>query len=710
MHLSGLIKNPRWMGAVFAMAWVAWAPAAVAATAMVAQHSFKCVDVPGASPNAGVGLQQWTCNGTPAQRFNFVATSDGFYQVSPESGAGLCLQSAALGSPVTQQACSSTANSQKWSVSQTADGTYQVKTRDGAGCLNLSGANSNDGAALITWACGTEANMRFQLDGFGTTEPLPHAGKVTTLVATHSGRCVDVSAGSTSPGSTLVQWACHGGINQDFQLVGTPDGFYQLKPRVSGLCLDSGSAANGTRVLQQTCGGASSQKWKVQQQAGGAFTVTTANGNSCLDIADISTADGAAVTVWECVGGANQAFHAPGLGGTQPPPPGDAGDVMLVLQGQSGANLFWEDGRYDTSFGHLWGPMLGLTGLSEEQLFFEATPAQYTENDNPRRHSIASATSTYTVPGSDGQWLNPSAPGAVLSDPTTWGNGVHGRAIISFLQQKATLIAADRPILLLRMHSEYDSTLSGSAVAHYPAANREAIRRWRQAAGRTAALMPVFYVPPPFLMGVQEGSLRTIRTAWAQDTQSTAMNAYWGVGNTSDSYDRNDLSHWTKESADQAALRLAVRLSRWLWEHGYTVNELSWLPTLGPRITEVRRVSGAGNQLDFVVQHDKGTDLIVPASPNLGAYVVMDNGTRRNVTSLVRLNATTLRATLNGNLTGTNSQVSLDYGLWTGFDGMGTHVTDNWHTLPRPAWAANVSHLGEVRMVLQRSEAPLQVR
>lgn len=383
---------------------------------------------------------------------------------------------------------------------------------------------------------------------------------------------------------------------------------------------------------------------------------------------------------------------------------------MIVLQGQSGANFFWEDGNYDTSFGHLWGPMLGLTGLAESQLRFEATPAQYTENDNPRRHSIASATSTYTVPGSDGQWLNPSSPGAVLSDPTTWGNGVHGRAMISFLQHRAAMIAADRPILLLRMHSEYDSTLSSSEVQYYPAANREAIRRWRQAAGRSAERMPVFYIPPPYVMRTQEGSLQTLRTAWAQDARNASMNAYWGVGNTSDSYDRNDLSHWTKESADQVALRLAVRLSRWLWEHKYTVNDLSWLPTLGPRITQVRRVTGAANKLDFVVQHDKGTDLIVPANPNLASYVVQDNGVRRHVTSLVRLNATTLRATLDGNLTGSNSQISLDYSLWTSFDGMGTHVTDNWHTLPRPSWAANVAHLGEVRMVLQRFEAPLQVQ
>lgn len=72
-----------------------------------------------------------------------------------------------------------------------------------------------------------------------------------------------------------------------------------------------------------------------------------------------------------------------------------------------------------------------------------------------------------TLPNEDGEWLNPAAPGAVQSDPTTWGNGVHGRAIISFLQQRATELAADRPLLLLRMHSEYDSTHGGTAAQYY---------------------------------------------------------------------------------------------------------------------------------------------------------------------------------------------------------------------------------------------------
>jgi len=38
----------------------------------VARHSGKCLDVPGASINDGVQLQQWDCNGSGAQAFRLV--------------------------------------------------------------------------------------------------------------------------------------------------------------------------------------------------------------------------------------------------------------------------------------------------------------------------------------------------------------------------------------------------------------------------------------------------------------------------------------------------------------------------------------------------------------------------------------------------------------------------------------------------------------
>lgn len=354
MSRDSLVERLRLLGLLTAAGLLLPATAG-AATTMVARHSGKCVDVPGASTSAGVGLQQWTCNTTAAQSFSFNATGDGFYRIGSGTNASLCLQAGSSnGAQVTQAACSTTSNAQKWSVSQGSDGAWQVKTQGGATCLNLSGNNANDGAALITWTCGADANMKFDLPGF--TLPLPYSGRTTTLVATHSNKCVDVPNASTAPGTGLLQWDCVAGApEQDFQFVGTSDGFYQVKPRNSGLCLDAGSATNGTIVRQQACGSATSQKWKVVSRGFGAYSITTANGASCLDIARISSDNGAELTVWQCGTGANQAFYASGLGGTTPPPPnGDPNNPPATVTANGNFQLY--AGRiYDPS-GNMFTP------------------------------------------------------------------------------------------------------------------------------------------------------------------------------------------------------------------------------------------------------------------------------------------------------------------------------------------------------------------
>ena len=41
--------------------------------AIVARHSGKCLDVPGASTTDGTRLQQWSCNNSAAQSFRLSA-------------------------------------------------------------------------------------------------------------------------------------------------------------------------------------------------------------------------------------------------------------------------------------------------------------------------------------------------------------------------------------------------------------------------------------------------------------------------------------------------------------------------------------------------------------------------------------------------------------------------------------------------------------
>lgn len=377
-----------------------------------------------------------------------------------------------------------------------------------------------------------------------------------------------------------------------------------------------------------------------------------------------------------------------------------------MLQGQSNAVLFWHGsdsgrGSYDTAFGHFHRPLLVLTGLAETQVNFVAD--RYGET----AHSLAAATSTYQIPGSDDNWLNPDAPGARRADPASWGDGTHMRALRRYSQAQQGALPRDRPWLLIRMHSEHDSTLGEAEQSGlYDAANREFVRRWRAALGRPTPLLPVFFVPVPFAMNTQAGALGAIRAAWNGMAGEPAQNAHLALGSSLDAEDRGDGSHWSSAAADRVALRMAIRIARWLWENGYAANDLDWLPTLGPRIISAHRVAGQANRLDLRIGHDKGNDLVVPPRPDLKAFLVSDNGAARAVVAVQRQAPDRLRLDLDTALGGPAAQVLVDYGLWTSYAGPSTQITDNWHLLPKPALAQQAG-VDRVPMILCRMAGPV---
>ncbi|OLE22037.1 MAG: beta-xylosidase [Catenulispora sp. 13_1_20CM_3_70_7] len=82
--------------------------------------------------------------------------------------------------------------------------TYTVVNELSGKCLDVSGASTADGAAVIQYTCNGAANQMFTLN------PVTALGNSPDyqLVAVHSGKCVDVSQVSTSPGALIHQWTC----------------------------------------------------------------------------------------------------------------------------------------------------------------------------------------------------------------------------------------------------------------------------------------------------------------------------------------------------------------------------------------------------------------------------------------------------------------------------------------------------------------------
>lgn len=149
-------------------------------SAAVAQHSQLCLENPNASTANGTQQRQNTCNSSAQQLWNF----------QPVAGV--------------------------------AD-TYTVVNQQSGKCLDVNGVSSADGAAVIQWTCNSSSlNQQFALRKvtYSGNDPRDYQ-----LVARHSGKCVDVSTISTSPGALIHQWTCNPAgqgspLNQTWRLLG----------------------------------------------------------------------------------------------------------------------------------------------------------------------------------------------------------------------------------------------------------------------------------------------------------------------------------------------------------------------------------------------------------------------------------------------------------------------------------------------------------
>lgn len=133
-----------------------------------------------------------------------------------------------------------------------------------------------------------------------------------SVISKNSGKCLDIPGLSTAAGAGTQQWTCWGGANQQF-LLSAVQGGYKITAKNSSLQMDvaggPSAIANGVRVIQWPYWGGSNEIWQVTPTADGYFSIVALNSGKCLDVAGMSTTDGAIVQQWSCSGGDNQKWQ-----------------------------------------------------------------------------------------------------------------------------------------------------------------------------------------------------------------------------------------------------------------------------------------------------------------------------------------------------------------------------------------------------------------
>lgn len=136
--------------------------------------------------------------------------------------------------------------------------TYNIITRHSNMAVDVKGASTADGAAVIQWPVDTSANKRWKLTSTSSG--------YYKLEVQHSNKSLSVSGESSANGATIIQspYSADTTYNDEWRLVDMGGGYYQLVNRLSGKALDMPGATTtaGKQFIQYTAGSGTNQQFK----------------------------------------------------------------------------------------------------------------------------------------------------------------------------------------------------------------------------------------------------------------------------------------------------------------------------------------------------------------------------------------------------------------------------------------------------------------
>jgi lysophospholipase L1-like esterase len=154
------------------------------------------------------------------------------------------------------------------------------------------------------WAGGIQ-----QVIANGWVTNIPFAG-VYQIQSVSSGQSLDVSGASTANGAAVVQWPYVGARNQLWNFIPTSNGYYQIKSANSGLDLNvsGASTTNGGLIVQWPFGSGNNDQWLPTRNADGSYTFRNRNSGLLLDNPG-GNMQAAQFVQWGANNGANQKFN-----------------------------------------------------------------------------------------------------------------------------------------------------------------------------------------------------------------------------------------------------------------------------------------------------------------------------------------------------------------------------------------------------------------
>lgn len=300
----------------------------------------RCIDA--GAGGAGAEVNSVGCNGSPGQNWRISG------QQLINGAQNLCLGipgQPVAGTHLRLRTCSTTDPEQQWTMQPLKPVDYQrIRFTDRDRCGGVSGADTDAGSPVISWACTNVPDQGWYLDpnGFLINRGSDHcldgnggqAGAEvliwnckdvawqrwertgTQLVNTYLNTCLAISNNQELPGARLRLVTCDPADPAQKVVMepATPWAWTQVRNPDTSRCATAtdNDSSNGTVVRGVDCATyqATGQGWKMDP---GGMILTRVDGGAngkCLD--GTTGAAGAAVVVWDCHGAANQRWHVSG--------------------------------------------------------------------------------------------------------------------------------------------------------------------------------------------------------------------------------------------------------------------------------------------------------------------------------------------------------------------------------------------------------------
>jgi hypothetical protein len=277
-------------------------------TSWMSLHNFnssKCVDARGGGTANGTAIQQYDCNGSNAQQFEFVPVTGGYFEVenrnAPSQVWDVTGVSTADGAPIQLYGWGG-GNNQQWTPVAEGNGFYHFVSRNTGKCLDVPGASTASGVQLQQYGC----------NGTGAQSFLPFPATYVSVVNRNSGKCVDVRGGGTANGTAIQQYDCNGSNAQKFWFASNGGSWFavaNLNAPSQVWDVTGVSTADGAPIQLYGWGGGNNQQWTPVAEGNGFYHFVSRNTGKCLDVPGASTASGVQLQQYGCNGTGAQSFR-----------------------------------------------------------------------------------------------------------------------------------------------------------------------------------------------------------------------------------------------------------------------------------------------------------------------------------------------------------------------------------------------------------------